>query len=254
MPAPSVETVLHAREREKIPCPVCGSDDFTLMFRKQEEAVVRCDACTLVLVNPRRSAAAAGGAYNQNYSGGYAVKGDKKLRRCRRWVNRVRRRYGANGRWLDIGCSVGYVVKAASEAGYEAYGIDIEPWALDYGRTRLQLDNLREGALENQRFPDHFFQVISLYDVIEHLPDLNSLVAELKRILAPAGVIDIITPDIGHWRVPRALDTWGDIKPLEHLYYFSLGTLSRLLNKHGLRVVKKRFHLKPALRVYVQHA
>jgi SAM-dependent methyltransferase len=253
MPARLIETGIHALNLEKILCPVCGSDSFTLLFKKQEESFVCCDSCTLVFINPRRAPAGIQGAYDHHYSGCYAIKGKKKLRRCRRWVSRVRRRFGGNGRWLDIGCSVGYVVLAAKEAGYDAYGIDVEPWGLDHGRTQLHLENLLEGTLEEQQFPDHFFNVISLYDVIEHLPDLNSLAAELKRILAPGGVIDIITPDIGHWRVPRALDTWSEIKPSEHLFYFSFNTLSRLLNKHGLKIVKKRFHIKPALRVYVQH-
>ncbi|MBM2830311.1 MAG: hypothetical protein HW411_1101 [Gammaproteobacteria bacterium] len=243
-----------AKHWEMISCPVCGSESFTPLFQKQNEPFVRCESCMLVLINPRPAHNQVLHTYDHDYSEHYAIKGEKKLRRCRRWVNRVRKRYGQDGRWLDIGCSVGFVVMAAGEAGFEGHGIDVESWGIEYGRKNFHLQNLRCGTLEEQHYPDHYFKVISLYDVIEHVPDLNTLVAEIKRILAPGGVIDIITPDIGHWRVPRSLENWGEIKPSEHLYYFNRRTLSRLLQKHGLEIVKKRFNTKPALRVYVQHS
>lgn len=239
---------------ETIACPVCGSEAFTLLFIKQGENFVRCESCSLVLINPRPVFKEVLDTYNNQYSGNYAVKGEKKLRRCRRWVSRVKKRYIDHGRWLDVGCSVGFVIKAAIEAGYEGYGADVEGWGIRYGREVLHLQNLGHGTLEEQNYPDHFFQVISLYDVIEHVPDLNSLAKELDRILAADGVIDIITPDIGHWRTPRDLSSWNEIKPSEHLYYFDKNTLSKLLEKHGLKIVKMRFHTKPSLRAYVKHA
>ena len=251
IPAPFVN---NTTSWEMIYCPVCGSESFTRLFQKQNEIFVRCESCMLVLINPRPIYNQGLSTYDHDYSEHYAIKSGKKLRRCRRWVNRVRRRYGLGGRWLDIGCSVGFVVVAAEEAGFEGYGIDIEPWGLEYGRKNFHLQNLSQGMLEKQHYPDHYFKVISLYDVIEHVPDLNILVAEIKRILTPGGVIDIITPDISHWRVPGLLENWKEIKPSEHLYYFNQHILSRLLQKHGLKIVKKRFNIKPALRVYVQHS
>jgi len=190
--------------------------------------------------------------YDHAYSEHYANKADKKLRRCRRWVNRVKK-FVCAGRWLDVGCSIGLVVMAANEAGFEGHGVDVEGWGVAYARNQLGLSNIQQGFLEDQKYPDGYFSVISLYDVIEHVPDLNLLVKELKRILAADGIIDIITPDIKHWRVPRNLSSWGEIKPSEHLYYFSKHTLSRLLGKHGLRIMQTRFHFKPSLRVYAGH-
>ena len=108
--------------------------------------------------------------------------------------------------------------------------------------------------LEEPRFPDRHFQAISVYDVIEHVPDLNAFVCELERILAPGGVIDIGTPDIGHWRVPRDLAAWNEFKPSEHLYYFDRGTLARLLANHGLSIDRIRFALKPGLKVCARHS
>ncbi|MGR8921334.1 MAG: class I SAM-dependent methyltransferase, partial [Gammaproteobacteria bacterium] len=71
---------------------------------------------------------------------------------------------------------------------------------------------------------------------------------------APHGVIDLGTPDIGHWRVPRPLERWSELKPSEHLYYFDRHTLARLLGRHGLAVERVRLALKPGLKLTARHA
>src|SRR5690554_64290 len=170
-------------DREKIECPVCSSESFIQVFEKNNEPFVRCESCSLLLINPRPVYNKVLDTYSRNYSEKYSGKHDKKLKRCRRWVARTKSFYGGTGRWLDVGCSVGFVVKAAAETGFDAYGVDVEKWGIEYGRRELGLNNLHAGPLEEQNFPDGFFSCISLYDVIEHVPDLNSHVAELKRIL-----------------------------------------------------------------------
>ena len=234
-----------------IACPVCGGDEFRHLFDKGGEPFVRCQRCTLTLINPRPPFEHIREHYDAAYSAGYTRKAEAKVIRARKRVARIGR---DSGRWLDVGCSAGFVVKAATEAGFEAWGVDIEADGIAYGRDTLGLSRLACGVLEDQQYPAAHFDVISAYDVIEHVPDLNRFVAELERILAPGGVIDIGTPDIGHWRVPRQLAEWNELKPSEHLYYFNSKTLGRLLAVHGLRIVRKRFALKPGLKVLVARA
>jgi 2-polyprenyl-3-methyl-5-hydroxy-6-metoxy-1,4-benzoquinol methylase len=238
---------------ETIKCPVCENDSFTELFIKNDESFVRCNKCTLVLINPRPEYEKIKETYDNDYSRDYAKKADKKLKRSLKRVNLVKHNFTHEGRWLDIGCSAGFVVKAAAMSGFEAYGVDVEPWGIDYGKSELGLNNLSTGLLENQNYPDKFFDVISLYDVIEHVPDLNILIKELKRILTPKGVIDIVTPDIGHFRVTKPLSDWKEIKPSEHLYYFDKNTLNMLFKNHGLAIIKKRFGLKASMKVCIQH-
>jgi SAM-dependent methyltransferase len=237
---------------QTIACPICSAESFTTLFSKRGESFVRCE-CGLVLINPRPAMSEVQQTYDGDYSQHYVAKADKKLRRAARWVQRIRKAYVPTGRWLDIGCSAGFVVKAASEQGFDACGVDVEAHAIAYAREALGLEQVYCGALETQSFRDQSFDVISLYDVIEHVPDLNALVAKLSTLLRAGGVIDIRTPDAGHFRVPRDLFRWPEIKPSEHLYYFTFPTLQRLLQKHGLEIVHKRFSLKPGLKVYAQH-
>ena len=206
------------------------------------------------MINPRPPFSRIRAHYDAAYSAGYTVKAATKLQRARRRVRRLAREYAARGRWLDVGCSAGFVVKAALEVGFDAHGVDIEAAAIDYGRQSLGLSHLACGVLDEQRYPDAHFNIITVYDVIEHVPDLNAFVRELARLLAPGGVIEIGTPDIGHWRVPRRLQDWHELKPSEHLYYFDRATLSQLLARHGLKVVRVRFALKPGLKICAGHA
>lgn len=239
---------------ETIACPVCGGANFTQLFEKAGEPFVRCAGCRLTLINPRPPFQRIRAGYDAAYSAGYVRKAEKKLWRAQRRVRRLQREYGLRGRWLDIGCSAGFVVKAAADAGFEAFGVDIESDGIAYGRTQLGLGGLACGQLEEQAYPAAHFNVLSVYDVIEHVPDLNAFVHELKRLLAPGGVIDIGTPDIGHWRVPRRLERWHEFKPSEHLYYFDRATLGRLLARHALRIDRVRLALKPGLKVCAMHA
>ncbi len=234
----------------RIVCPVCGEGQFEDLFVKRGEAFVRCLNCTLMLINPPPNFSSTAATYDEDYSHAYIRKAEKKLKRCAGWVTRVQERFAVTGRWLDVGCSAGFVVKAATDRGFEAYGVEVESAAVTYGREVLKLRNLSCGILEEQAYANNFFDVISLYDVIEHVPDLNRVVAELRRILIPGGVIEIRTPNLAHWQTPRDLSSWKEVKPSEHLYYFAFSTLKRLFENHGFRVAYKRWMLKPALDVY----
>lgn len=203
-----------------------------------------------MLINPPPPPADTAATYDANYSDAYIRKADKKLKRCRGWVQRLQRRFGATGRWLDVGCSAGFVVRAANDAGFDAHGVELEPDAVRYGREQLGLGTLRCGTLEAQGYAAGSFDVISLYDVIEHVPDLHRLVDELHRLLADAGVVEIRTPNVAHWRNPRDLSTWKEVKPSEHLYYFDATSLTRLFEARGFVLAHKRLMLKPALDMF----
>ena len=240
--------------QETIPCPICDGNTFTPLFEKAGEPFVQCNSCGLVLINPRPAAEHVATTYDRDYTQGYIRKQDKKLKRISRWVKRIQNGHVPQGRWLDIGCSAGFVVHCARMAGFDAYGVDIEPTGIDFARRHFGLDNVFAGTLEERGFPNAHFDVISAYELIEHVPDVNRLLEEIRRLLAPGGLVEIRTPDAGHWRVRNRLESWEAILPSEHLYYFSRDSLARLLEKHGLKIIRQRFSLKPGLKIYATHA
>ncbi len=232
---------------ERIDCPVCGAAQFDHLFVAAGEPFTRCCCCKLVLINPRRSGSMLAATYDGAYSHRYIAKASKKRRRAARWVTRLQHSFGVKGRWLDVGCSAGFIVEAAQSHGFEAYGVELEPQAVTFAQRELGLSRVSQGSLEAQHYADCFFDVISVYDVIEHIPALNASVRELYRVAKPGGLVEIRTPDLGHWRTPHELARWREIKPSEHLYYFDHKTLARLFEKHGFALHQRRFMFKPAL-------
>ena len=234
-------------------CPVCHSDSLYKLFSLREEQFVRCENCGLVHINPKPDSRVIKSTYSNGYSNSYEKKADKKLKRACRYVKRLRSKIKKEGRWLDVGCSAGFVVKASQEEGFESYGIDIDPDGIGYAKNRLNLKNVKLTTIENCGFEAASFDVISAYDVIEHVENLHTFTAQLKRLLAPGGFIDLITPNLNHWTVPNDLKKWKEIKPSEHLYYFDKRNLQSLLKNHDLKVLQTRFTLKATLKVLVTH-
>ena len=235
------------------PCPLCLSSRLEELFSLERERFVRCGNCQLTHINPKPNTKTIRSTYLRGYSDSYQKKFVKKIKRAKRHVRRIKNRLRRNGRWLDIGCSAGFIVKACRDDGFEGFGIDIDPEGIAYAKKNLNLNTVQLGTLEELCFQAQSFDVISAYDVIEHVENLHTFTAEMKRLLAPRGLIDLVTPDIGHWTVPRHLKFWKEIKPSEHLYYFNKENLSQLLNQHGLHIIQTRFSLKATLKVIVTH-
>jgi len=233
-------------------CPVCKGEQFQELFYLQEESFVKCRTCNLVQINPLPTDEKIIDTYSEQYSQIYIKKAHKKLKRAERNVKRIKKLTPNGNRWLDLGCSAGFMVKAINQYGYEGYGLDIDGKAIEYGRDTLNLRNLICSSSNTLPYKDNFFDVISAYDVIEHSINLENFIREICRILKPGGIFDIITPDVGHWSVPSNLRKWKEIKPSEHLYYFCYKNLDRLLQNFEMKIIRKRFTFKSSLKVTAQ--
>ena len=147
------------------------------------------------------------------------------------------------GRLLDVGCSAGSFLLAARDRGWDVHGIDISPAAVDHA-----LDVLGLGAtlatLEDAPFPHESFDVITLFECIEHLPHPTRALLSASRLLRPDGLLVITTPNIDGF-VPRStyqllartIGAWEHPTPPHHLYQFSRRTLTALLRKTGFEVL-----------------
>lgn len=137
---------------------------------------------------------------------------------------------------LDIGCSLGYFVEAANARGWKAAGIEISPHAAEEAR-KLGLD-VRTGVLEDAGYSSGAFDCVTMWDVLEHVPDPTAHMLEVRRVLAGDGLLVIGTPNLGHvaFRIKR--ERWRHLKPREHIYYFQKSSITRLLTKTGFRIVR----------------
>jgi SAM-dependent methyltransferase len=150
---------------------------------------------------------------------------DQILERIERWTPR--------GRLLDVGAGPGFLLSAAAARGWSALGLDVNPWAVAYGRRELRVD-LRQGTLEAGSINGETFEAVTMMDVVEHIPDVDALIAAAAGALRRGGVLAVLTADAGS-RVSRALrGRWPEVKRVpEHLTLFSVRGLRSLLERRG---------------------
>lgn len=219
-------------------CPTCGSTDAAHELDKDHMRIVRCSSCDLVYVTPTFDEAHYKSVYaSQEYQDIVRDLGIKSHEyRVQRFgqerVALMAPHLPSKPRYLDVGCSTGFVVEAARDAGWEAIGLDLNPSAIEFGRTR-DLD-VRAVALEDAGFPDGSFDAVSLFDVLEHLLDPVRTLRACTRLLKPGGIVFLYVPNYDSAsRLLMGKDAHF-IWPTHHLNYYTPATIRDLLAREGL--------------------
>lgn len=137
-------------------------------------------------------------------------------------------------RWLDLGCGAGTLLQAARGRGWDAIGTEVAGPAAETLRAK-GLD-VRSGELNQLDLPEAGFDVVSMIEVIEHVPDVSALLTASRNLLRPGGVLYITTPH-GRGISGRLLSTkWSVVAPPEHLQLFSRPGLRTALERSGFAV------------------
>jgi SAM-dependent methyltransferase len=236
------------------PCQVCARQDPQPFYDCDGVCLLECRGCGLIFMNPMPTPAQVTEIYNDLYGGattGYFAKVGKKMVRNRRRISSLRR-HVRGGRFLDVGCNGGFMVETAREAGFKAFGVELDPASIDYARKRYPQNTFFLGSLEELVLTETGFDLVYCSEVIEHVLDLNGFVASLARAMAPEGILYITSPDISHWRRPRDLKAWDGFDPPAHCVYFNPTSLTKLLASHGLEVFRKQFAWKPGIKFFAR--
>jgi len=145
----------------------------------------------------------------------------------------------AGGKLLDVGCGSGGFLAAMRDLGWDAMGVEPDPEAARVAREERKLPVIA-GTLEEAHLPADWFDAISMYHVIEHVPDAVALIAECRRILKPGGRMVMLTPNaesLGHKLFHRS---WRGLEPPRHLCLFSVRSLARATEEAGMSVSVSR--------------
>ncbi|MGE0259766.1 MAG: class I SAM-dependent methyltransferase [Alphaproteobacteria bacterium] len=236
-----------------VECPVCLAARTSSLTRANGLNVLGCRGCGTIFVHPLPSPAETRALYADAFAGataGYFAKVETKMRRSRNRVRALRRLAPRGGRFLDVGCSGGFMVEAAREAGFAATGIDLEPPAIGYAREHFPQSAYFCGTIEefSATSPDPF-DVVYCSEVIEHVPDVRSFVGTIASLLRPGGVLYITTPNLTHWSQPRDLHRRSGFGPPAHCVYFTPRSLIGLLDGAGFDLVRRRLAFKPGIKL-----
>ena len=236
---------MNLSDTESIDCPVCAHNSFTVKYRIRQWKIVQCNACAFVYVNPRLKKIHLFSLYKDHYFdnklfGYYHYTENKELRKKNfaKWLADAAAFIPSNKNIyaLDIGCATGYCLELMRQKGWKPEGIELDPGiAQEVAAQGYKVYD--KPFLENQYGKQ--YSVITLFDVVEHLTDLPEHFQKLHDILEADGCVIIVTPDYDSTQRKLFGRKWFQFKPLEHINYFTLETLSGLAEKAGFTVVKQ---------------
>jgi SAM-dependent methyltransferase len=115
-------------------------------------------------------------------------------------------------------------------------------WLCEWGRRTYGLD-IRPGTIFAQSYPDRAFDTVTVWDVLEHVPDPLAFLKECRRVLKPGGLLVVNYPDIGSWAARWMGRDWVMLVSV-HLYFFTRQTLADAANRAGFEIVEMRPHIQ----------
>ncbi len=222
------------------PCRLCGSDRLRERHQIRAVRVDECRDCGFIQVReqprPDDLLELYGRAYFEHgkYSDAFAL-GKEHERR----LSLLGRHVTSGSRVLDAGCATGEFVEYAA-GKYEMWGLDISAFAIEQAKARLPwlADRLRSGLVEDQDYPEGFFDAVVMWDVLEHLWDPVEACRKLLRTLRPGGHLVLSTPNISAATARLMGRYWAFMTVPEHLGFCGKASMRHLLERRlGLEMV-----------------
>ena len=144
------------------------------------------------------------------------------------------------GRLLDVGCGTGIFLDMMRRQGeWEVFGVEINEEAAKYAREKLQLD-VFAGDLSEANFPTSYFDVVTLWHVLEHLHEPRSVLREIYRILRDDGWLLLSLPNAASCEAQLFKEFWAGLDIPRHLYVFTPAAVKELLRQESFETVKLR--------------
>lgn len=144
------------------------------------------------------------------------------------------------GRILDVGCGTGEFLKDMKQAGWDVWGNEVSEGTVEQARENVGEDRVYLGTLQDCRFPSRYFDMVTLWYVLEHLREPYLALMEVRRILKPEGILIVEIPNVKSLSLRLFGENWTifSSNTPEHLFYWSKEALDTLLENSGFQLVE----------------
>lgn len=239
-------------------CPICGtparqrmSVSTPYLERRQRYDVLSCPECRHIWCLGDTSAALLHRIYSESFHNTsqqlakeHARKEDKHspIVQNAAWRAEWLCGLGLVGTLLDVGAGNGYFVREVSNAGFTAEGIDL---SADAAATAASIGvAVRTGDFLATDFLRHSYDVVTMWDVLCGFPDTHSVVAQVRELLTPEGMFIFTVAEGSSWMARWCGRFWPLLIPPVNLHYFSPESIERLLEQHGMAMVRYEYQGK----------
>lgn len=238
---------------ERVICNLCGSSETTPLYQIPDWqldhfddlfTLVKCNECGLIYQNPRPGPSEIDRYYPDIYEHYQPRIQNQPGQTLRTWMQDygIRKRcrfvlaHRSEGKLLDIGCSSGaFLLGMQAFPNWKVYGVEKNAYAAQLARQQVGTD-IYCGTIEKAHYPEQFFDVITLWDVLEHLHHPLQALEEINRILKPNGLLVLRLPNAASRDAALFGPFWAGLDPPRHLYVFTPQTLQHMLQKSGFAI------------------
>jgi 2-polyprenyl-3-methyl-5-hydroxy-6-metoxy-1,4-benzoquinol methylase len=203
------------------------------------DQLVACTSCGLQYVSPRLRPQLILDGYREGTDERFVSQAAARERTFARSLAVIERYARGRGRLFDVGTAAGSFLHAARQRGWTVSGCEPNRWMCEWGREHYGL-TIHAGTLFEHPQPDAHFDVVTVWDVLEHVPDPRQFLRECHRIVKPGGLLVVNYPDIGSWIARAMRRRWVFLLSV-HLYYFTRATIREALQRTGFTVE----HIQP---------
>ena len=241
-------------------CNICNSDKFKVIYNLSNLKIKKCRHCKHVFSDQKYLQFKNKNLYTKNYfkkvhpnffadcKEDYInkIKKNKKLQNFNKVIN-IFKNYKKSGRILDLGCATGVFLNMCQKQGFKVCGVEISKYSANYAQKKFKL-NVKIGKLENIKFSKKYFDIITMLDFVEHVPDPSKILKEAHKILKDDGLLYLLTINenslmtkladliykfsFGFLSKPVEL-----LHPIHHIHHFSKKILKEILNKNGFKII-----------------
>lgn len=232
-------------------CPICQNKNFVNLFKCRDHTkskewfqLIQCSHCQFTMTSPRPDVNNLGAYYNaSNYishsdtSKGLINKLYKSVRSftLQLKLNWIQQLVG-QGKVIDIGSGAGYFLNTCHKAGYHVIGIEPDEQARAQTYNKFNLICHPESYLDEIK--NHDADLITMWHVLEHVPDLVSRLNQIHRILKPSGYAIIAVPNCNSFDAKYYQSHWAGYDVPRHLWHFKPKNMLELASHNGFECIQ----------------
>ncbi len=229
-------------------CPVCSGDDIVpyintkdFFFTQEDFSLTQCSNCNFVFTNPLPADISKyyeTTDYLSHNTGDNGLLG--KLYSTLRNINIKRKyqlvsKYCSKGNFLDIGCGTGELLSFFKRSDWNVTGIEPNSTARTFAKSNYNIDVFDENKLD-ELVPSSY-DIISMWHVLEHVPDLHNRLSQVSKLLKSDGTIFIALPNLASPDSKKYKEYWSALDVPRHLYHFTQSTFEHLISNHNLKLI-----------------